>query len=613
MGRVLNGTNKRVIVAVNLIPGLAPSVILPFLIVFLMIGASEAWSYEKYKDCKDCHRSFRSSPYISLSDGSNWGDDLHDVHRNNMLSGDCNTCHSPGSKKPVFLDRDKGGNGLAPISCVGCHGREQDRGNDSVSAGRGAGLRQKHTNAGESDCLRCHSDADPANYTPVGEEVLPEFYANPGFGHPNIPTDSCNPAGEEDFAGTTLGLDNDGDGNYDTADSDCRTYSVGGIVSGLTTSGLELQNNTADTLAVSADGPFTFATKLEGGDVYAVTVSSQPTGQTCSVTDGSGTIATEDISNVSVSCADNPPPITQMNAGLNDAWFNPATDGQGFYVTVFPDKGLVLLSWFTYDTNLPAADATANLGDPGHRWFNALGTYSGNQAVLNISIASGGLFDTSTQITRVGDGTIILTFTDCNSGTVEYNIPSIGQSGIVAIQRISTENVALCESLEEQVVIQDVGLSPGKPAPAAGSPLLVDMNAGLNDAWFDPVTDGQGFFITIFPGAQMVVLSWFTYDTEAAPADATANLGDPGHRWFNALGSFNGNQAVLDISMTSGGLFDTPTEITRFEDGTITLTFTDCNSGTVDYDIPSIDQQGTVPIQRIVPDNIGFCEGFITN
>lgn len=26
------------------------------------------------------------------------------------------------------------------------------------------------------------------------------------------------------------------------------------------------------------------------------------------------------------------------------------------------------------------------------------------------------------------------------------------------------------------------------------------INAGLNDAWFNPETDGQGFFISVFPG-----------------------------------------------------------------------------------------------------------------
>jgi len=138
----------------------------------------------------------------------------------------------------------------------------------------------------------------------------------------------------------------------------------------------------------------------------------------------------------------------QMNAGLNDAWFNPATDGQGFFITVFPDLGLVSLAWFTYDTEPPAMGATANLGDPGHRWLTALGSINGNQSEMTIDITSGGIFDTATTITQVQDGTIILTFEDCNAATVEYNIPSINQSGIVPIQRVASDNIALCEALQ---------------------------------------------------------------------------------------------------------------------------------------------------------------------
>jgi hypothetical protein len=37
------------------------------------------------------------------------------------------------------------------------------------------------------------------------------------------------------------------------------------------------------------------------------------------------------------------------------------------------------------------------------------------------------------------------------------------------------------------------------------------------------------------------------------------------------------------------------------------LTFFDCESGTVEYDIPSISRRGTVPIQRVVDDNIALC------
>ena len=141
----------------------------------------------------------------------------------------------------------------------------------------------------------------------------------------------------------------------------------------------------------------------------------------------------------------------KINAGLNDAWYNPDTDGQGFFITVFPDLALVSLAWFTYDTELPAEDAEANLGDAGHRWLTALGPVEGNQVLMNIDIASGGIFDTATDIQHTdppgSDGTIILTFDSCNSGTVEYDITSIDRQGIVPIRRVVDDNIVICEAL----------------------------------------------------------------------------------------------------------------------------------------------------------------------
>ena len=143
----------------------------------------------------------------------------------------------------------------------------------------------------------------------------------------------------------------------------------------------------------------------------------------------------------------------QINPGHNDAWYNPVTDGQGFFITVFPDLGKVSLAWFTYDTESPPEGATANLGDPGNRWLTALGRYSGNQATMRISFASGGIFDTpatEAEVIRVKDGTIVLTFDSCSSGTVEYDIPSLGLSGIVPIERVVDDNVALCKAFAMQ-------------------------------------------------------------------------------------------------------------------------------------------------------------------
>jgi hypothetical protein len=141
-----------------------------------------------------------------------------------------------------------------------------------------------------------------------------------------------------------------------------------------------------------------------------------------------------------------------INPGLNDAWYNPDTDGQGFYIAVFSNRGLVSLAWFTYDTELPPPDAVANLPDPGHRWLTALGPIDGDQAVMNITLTSGGIFDTASEVDFTdppgSDGTITLTFDGCNSGTVEYNITSINRQGIIPIQRVTDDNIVFCEALK---------------------------------------------------------------------------------------------------------------------------------------------------------------------
>ena len=141
---------------------------------------------------------------------------------------------------------------------------------------------------------------------------------------------------------------------------------------------------------------------------------------------------------------------------------------------------------------------------------------------------------------------------------------------------------------------------------------VFQINPGLNDAWYYEPTSGQGFFITVFPDLGAVSLAWFTYDTELPPLDALSNLGDPGHRWLTAVGPIDGNKAVMEIEMTSGGIFDTASIIERTDppgsDGTIILTFESCNSATIEYDIPSINRQGIIPIVRVANDNIVICE-----
>ena len=200
------------------------------------LGVGGVFAFPEYSDdsstgqCATCHGDFRSAPYTSLKPGEgSWGDDLHDTHRNGMLSGDCGTCHGGlgGSRFPVSTYTSNGGSGFPAIGCIGCHGRD-----DGTGTVTGAGLRQHHWRAGIETCgdAGCHIDADPANATPVGENVLPPYYFTPDSNHPSKPNDPCNPGpafNEGSYGATTLGLDNDGDSLYDENDPDCGAVTAG--------------------------------------------------------------------------------------------------------------------------------------------------------------------------------------------------------------------------------------------------------------------------------------------------------------------------------------------------------------------------------------------------
>jgi 6-phosphogluconolactonase len=82
-------------------------------------------------------------------------------------------------------------------------------------------------------------------------------------------------------------------------------YTVGGTVSGLIGSGLVLQDNGGNDLAIAANGSFVFSALVARGSAYAVTIKTEPTNpsQTCVLSAGSGTTIGANVSNVVVRCA----------------------------------------------------------------------------------------------------------------------------------------------------------------------------------------------------------------------------------------------------------------------------------------------------------------------
>jgi len=123
------------------------------------------------------------------------------------------------------------------------------------------------------------------------------------------------------------------------------SVTIGGNVTGLTGSGLILQNNGHDDRFISTAGAFTFATPIANGATYNVTVLVQPTNpsETCTVTNGTGT-ATRDVNDINVTCMP-----ASFTVGGSVAGFTP---GGSIIVTnnAVDDKTITAGGAFTFAT-----------------------------------------------------------------------------------------------------------------------------------------------------------------------------------------------------------------------------------------------------------------------
>jgi sugar lactone lactonase YvrE len=197
---------------------------------------------------------------------------------------------------------------------------------------------------------------DPLAVTTSGAFTFPTALANGSAYAVTVRTQPTNPT---QVCAVTNGSGVIGSGPVSTVVVSCaaKTYTVGGSVSGLAGSGLILTNNGGDALPVSANGSFTFATTLNGGAGYLVAVKTQPTNpaQTCTVANGTGSIATANVTNVTVTCpaaaytvggnvtgltgaglvlADNGADPLTVSANGSFAFATPVASGTAYAVTV---------------------------------------------------------------------------------------------------------------------------------------------------------------------------------------------------------------------------------------------------------------------------------------
>jgi hypothetical protein len=107
------------------------------------------------------------------------------------------------------------------------------------------------------------------------------------------------------------------------------TFTIGGTITGLTKSGLVLQNNGGDNLTIAANATaFEFATQVAYGGGYAITVLTQPTGQSCLISNAAGN-ATTQVSDIALTCTEVvlPPSVSTLALAVNNTALNTALTG----------------------------------------------------------------------------------------------------------------------------------------------------------------------------------------------------------------------------------------------------------------------------------------------
>jgi len=285
-----------------------------------------------------------------------------------------------------------------------------------------------------------------------------------------------------------------------------------------------------------------------------------------------------------------------INAGHAGAWFNPETSGQGQFIDVQPDDAepdnvqsanvepdavklespVMFISWFTFTDA-----ASANPFE--QRWFTAQGNYSGNIAELELFETLGGRFDDPQAVTTIPVGAVTLSFSDCGQGQMTYSLDEEELQGTFPLTRVIPGSGNVCEER------------------SGNSPQVVDINAGMDGAWFDPDTPGQGFFIDVHPdpgGGNFIFVSWFTFGEDTAS----------GQRWLTAQGSFEGSFAEIDVFETTGGSFDDPQEVNIVKVGAMTIDFTDCSNALLTYSLTDNGAEGDIEISRVIPGGQALCE-----
>lgn len=329
-------------------------------------------------------------------------------------------------------------------------------------------------------------------------------------------------------------------------------YSIGGTVSGLSGSGLVLQDNGGDNLAVSANGTFTFATKVNSGAAYAVTVLTQPSNpaQTCAVTNGSGT-ASADVTNVAVACTNS------SVAGTTGKFAYTASNALGtiYAYTIDPNSGALTAVGTPYPDG--AAPAAVSLAPNGKFAFSAsdngtkIHAFTIDQTSGALTEVAGSPFGTGfvkgsaypdiavdpqsahLYLASAGDGQVAGFAIDANTGALTAlagspyaagtnagGIPAFSPDGkyLYVVDQNATGGAVAGFSIDPTTGA--LAAIPGSPFAAGSKPFWISFTPDGKFAYVSNSGDNTISAYSVNAGA-LTALATPTFPTDASPQDLT--------------------------------------------------------------------------------------------
>ena len=356
------------------------------------------------------------------------------------------------------------------------------------------------------------------------------------------------------------------------------THSVGGTITGLTGT-VVLLNNGANPLSQNTIGAFTFPPPdLAEGSTYNVTVQTQPTGETCSVSNGNGTIGTTDVTTVNVTCS-----VNTFSIGGN-------ITGPGGTVSLMNNGSEIVNAnenspyTFTGLADQSSYNVTVNTQPPGQfcQVANATGTISGaNVNNINVTCNSSQVSLTAAPnaVIPVSAGMATVAVTNTSTTDTALNVRAVLPSGWVDVTQVPCATI-----LPNQTC--DLEFTTSTPYVAQGNILITGDNVST------PATTALAFSINGY-----LVFS-VDSTTSASVVDTTPF---PNVQWSDENGSLVGADSFTDGQSNTLLIVNDPNIGVTAAASCYNSTQGGATAGT--WYLPAICQLGTGSIPTLCPQN----------